>query len=359
MKILLVTSEFPPGPGGIGNHAYNLSLQLQKHGHTVWISAADREGFPSGEFDSKQPITIVREAADASRIKRLLNLIRLLKDQGRTLDYIILSGLTNLALFTVLRLFVRTPVLCIAHGHEVIMAKGVMGFLVRRCLEKADSVVAVSEFSKNLMVQNGIKRFIHIIPNGVNLRLEVRVKPKTNDKLVLITVGSITKRKGQHNIVNALPALIRKFTNVEYHIVGIPRNREEIERLAQGLHVEQHVIIHGAVGEETKTQLLSGADLFMMLSENLPDGDVEGFGIAVLEANSLGLPAIGSQGTGVEQAINRGKSGLIVNAQDPDHICQAVSDIVVNYADFSREAISWAQQHAWDKIIIRYLDILK
>ena len=37
-KILVISSEFPPGPGGIGSHAFNLSNELNKRGYKVIIN---------------------------------------------------------------------------------------------------------------------------------------------------------------------------------------------------------------------------------------------------------------------------------------------------------------------------------
>ena len=37
-KILFISSEFPPGPGGIGNHAYNISNELTKRGYKIIIN---------------------------------------------------------------------------------------------------------------------------------------------------------------------------------------------------------------------------------------------------------------------------------------------------------------------------------
>lgn len=355
MRILIFSSEFPPGPGGIGAHAHNLALQLMVNGHQVIIYTAARSEYPGDKFDSEQRAEICRYPAGAGMLVRLMHLLKFLKKHGRVIDWVILSGLTNLVLYNLIRILIKSRVLCVVHGHEIIMAKGVHRFFVRSALMNSDCVVAVSDFSKKLLHQNGISRSIVTIPNGVNMIEGANPKRRHEGKLILITVGSVTKRKGQHNVVSALPEIIKRFGNVEYHIVGIPKQKVAIESLAQKLGVADHIFLHGAVNDEQRNALMSQSDIFMMLSENLPDGDVEGFGIAVLEANSLGLPSLGSRGTGVEQAIQNGISGYVVDAKDPVDICKQMEIILKNYDTLSKQAYEWAQKHDWSIIGKQYI----
>jgi len=358
VRVLIFSSEFPPGPGGIGAHAFNLAHQFAENNNQVTIYAADRPDYPSNHFDREQKFEILRYPIYLSSPARLVQLIKFLLRKSSDYDWIILSGLTNLVLYYLITIVVKSRVLCVIHGHEIIMAKGVSRFFVRRALMNADRVVAVSDFSKKLLHDNGIFRSVITIPNGVNLNKGVEPKSRNENKLVLITVGSVTKRKGQHNVVAALTEIIKRFGSVEYHIVGIPKEKEVIESLAYELGVMRSIFLHGAASDEQRNAYLSQSDIFMMLSENLPDGDVEGFGIAVLEANGFGLPAIGSKGTGVEQAIHQGISGYLVDAQNPDQICNSISLILDKYEKFSLESIAWAHQHDWKVIGKKYLDIL-
>ena len=48
-NIFIFTSEFPPGPGGIGDHAYNLASQLATHGYKVSVLSELRPEFLNGK----------------------------------------------------------------------------------------------------------------------------------------------------------------------------------------------------------------------------------------------------------------------------------------------------------------------
>ena len=59
-------------------------------------------------------------------------------------------------------------------------------------------------------------------------------------------------------------------------------------------------------------------------------GDVEGFGIAILEANALGIPAIGALGCGIEDAIENYSSGILINYLDTEAFKNALSGCNLN-----------------------------
>src|SRR5690606_38693555 len=170
--------------------------------------------------------------------------------------------------------------------------------------------------------------------------------------------SDLTERKGQHNIIAALPVLLKKFPELEYHIVGIPTKREKLERLAAQLGVADAVIFHGKVSESRKQELLLESDVFVMLSENTASGDVEGFGIAILEGNSVGLPGIGAKGCGIEDAISDGFSGKLIRNKDHEAFVRALDEIIGDYGVYSQNAKKWAENFTWDKIIRRYIAVI-
>ena len=95
-----------------------------------------------------------------------------------------------------------------------------------------------------------------------------------------------------------------------------------------------------------------------MLSSPTATGDVEGFGIAILEANALGLPAIGSNNCGLEDAISNYQSGILVPYDASQAFLEAVQMIASHYESSSTQARQWASLHRWDVIINRYKAII-
>ena len=124
------------------------------------------------------------------------------------------------------------------------------------------------------------------------------------------------------------------------------------------LWVSEKIKIHSTLPDKLMVDVIYNSNIFIMLSDNLESGDVEGFGIAILEANYFGLPAIGSKNCGIEDAICDRITGRLVDPKSSDEILMAVEDILNNYEQYSLEAKKWAISHDWKIISKSYLNIL-
>jgi phosphatidylinositol alpha-1,6-mannosyltransferase len=220
--------------------------------------------------------------------------------------------------------------------------------------------VAVSAFTASLLPEwIRKKRVIDIIPNGIDFnllnnlssRLEVELKGWPR----LITIGHLSPRKGQHRVIRALPELLKKYPDIQYHMVGRPINQVHLQQLADKLGVSDHVSFHGVVAAHADlASWYRAADIFMLLSENQPNGDVEGFGIVALEANVFGVPVIGAKYCGVEDAVEVAKSGFLVDGDDPVEISTAVEACIASMEELKKGSVEWAKKHDWDQIVLNY-----
>ena len=121
--------------------------------------------------------------------------------------------------------------------------------------------------------------------------------------------------------------------------------------LATKLGVENSVKFHGYLSIDEVVEKLLSSDIFVMLSENIENGGVEGFGIAILEANHLGLPAIGSLGCGIEDAISNGYNGKLISNDSPADLYLATRNIIENYKNYSKNSMRWAKERTWELVI--------
>jgi len=356
-KLLLITSEFPPQPGGIGNHALHLAQSFNENDFQVHVLTDQRsgEGKEEQEFDTEQDFEILRIERKSPMIFSYFNRIIKSFQLAKKNDTILLSGKFSLWVGGILSLFLNKKYVAIIHGSEVLLPSKSQRKFTDFCLERFDKVIAVSNYTKSLVKHLSLK--VEVIPNGfeVDAFSEISKSRVAEDKLKLVTVGNVTQRKGQHNIINALPSILKKYPNTEYHMVGIPTTQDTLQLLARNKKVHDHVFFHGKVSEEKKMKILAESTIFMMLSEHTESGDVEGFGIAILEANAMGLPGIGAKGCGIEDAISNHKSGILVNVKDEFEIISAIDAILTDYTNFSERAINWSKRFTWKKIIAIYL----
>jgi phosphatidylinositol alpha-1,6-mannosyltransferase len=360
-KILFLTSEFPPQPGGIGNHAHQLARYLSNH-YKVTVIADQRseEGKEEHDFDQQQDFKVVRVKRRATLVWTYLKRFFIARKLIKTNNVLLVSGKFPLWVGGLLSLVSNKPIFGIIHGSEVQLSNSIAKKLSNWALTRLDHVIAVSNFTLNLVDTLKLKS-TSVIPNGFHkMSFEPKqIEEKNNEVLQLITVGNLTQRKGQHNVIKALPLLLKAYPNLIYHCVGIPTKRNQLMELAKSLNVADQVQFHGQLSEDKKLSLLQQSDIFMMLSEQTSTGDVEGFGIAILEANALGLPAIGSLNCGIEDAIKTKESGLLVDPHDTRQIVSAVQDIITNRNQYSQQAKAWSTHFTWDKIGAKYLEVLR
>ncbi|MNR38976.1 GDP-mannose-dependent alpha-(1-6)-phosphatidylinositol monomannoside mannosyltransferase [compost metagenome] len=112
---------------------------------------------------------------------------------------------------------------------------------------------------------------------------------------------------------------------------------------------------HGVLSDQDLFSIVALCDVFVMLSERLDNGDVEGFGIAVLEANALGLPAVGSSDSGIADAISQNYSGKLVLPHAIESVSAALETIMEDYDSYSSNAIDWSKRFEWSIVIKDYL----
>jgi len=371
-KIVIFTSEFPPGPGGIGNHAWNLAFWLEVKGERVDVIAPRREGYSREEpgFDAKQPFSVRRYTKGKNNLPGYLALVwmvyRCLRSLNRN-DVFLVSGMMPLILGGALAKIFRGKIIfgAVAHGLDINPTHPLLRRIVKWSLRQYRFVIPVSTFTASKLPAFDNTR-VTVINNGENIAdyTSENGLAHPGPRLIegepaLITVGTLSFRKGQINVVRALPFLRKVYPRVHYHMVGLPQEASPIRAEAIRLGVDDCITIHGAVDEERKKELLKNADVFLMLSNHSPNGDFEGFGIAILEANLLGVPAIGSANSGIADAIADGESGLLVNPTSPESIVKAVQEIMKRRANYSARAQAHAKNFAWEFVVDKYIEVFK
>lgn len=220
-----------------------------------------------------------------------------------------------------------STVLCLAHGTEVPLQPTPSKLArLRRAYGKATYVIANSEYTAGL-VKSCLTRpeKIRVVHPGIETpetdqRLEHEVKQRLEQHgPVLITVARLEQRKGQHHVIRALPALLKEFPALLYVIIGEGSERAALEREAASLGVDQHVLFKGRLEGQQKNAWLANSDLFVMPG-SIVGRDVEGFGMAYIEAAWFGLPSIACNAGGAPEAVIHDQTGLVCGPGDQNQL---------------------------------------
>lgn len=366
--VLLITSEFPPGPGGIGSHAFSLANSLSHKGIVMHVAAVTNyvSANQAAEFDAKEggelKITRFYNVGRFYTFNRLLTLQRLIRQHDY--DAVILSGMFSLWAGMILKwFFPRLKTLAVLHGSEVNVGSSFYRKITHRAISKADIILPVSRFTYGLLPRHLQSHAFQIIPNGIEPhKMPVAASPPLEmivGEPALLTVGNVTLRKGQQRVIRALPELVKYYPKLKYNVVGLPTLADDFKALAHELGVEEVVHFHGRLQNRNDLgRAYSSSDVFVILSENQPDGNVEGFGIVVLEANFYGIPVIGALGCGIEAAIEDGFNGCLVDGNNAQEIRIALDRIIADYQGYSTRAREWASRHDWSNISSSFESII-
>lgn len=245
-----------------------------------------------------------------------------------------------------LRRWLNLPFVIYAHGNEILGVMQDSWPKPRLALQQADRVLAVSQFTADLVQKVGVAPdHIEVVHPGcaVDTLRPLSPKPELQQKLlgsrsrdhVILTVGNLVARKGHDMVLRALPHLLQHLSEVTYLIVGDGPYRAQLEALTTTLGLQDHVIFAGQVPDEDLPDIYALSTVFIMPSrEQTAVCDVEGFGLVFLEANACGKPVIGGRSGGIPDAIVDGVTGLLVNPNDPEDIAQALARLL-NNPDFA------------------------
>ncbi len=363
-KVLFSCTEFPPEPGGIGNHAFGLVKELSKECDVFVLTENRGTSWKFDEFVQTQlkQATVVGIGRSTIIWWTYLNRARKFLLLSRKANIHLFSGTFYIWLSNLSKSKIKKVL--IIHGSEI-KQTGISKWLFQRALIRSDRVICVSNFTRNKLMAfyslGLVSQKITVINNGfVSHGNNGEIKKKNpNEHLKLITVGGVHQRKGQQNVISSIPELIKIGIELEYLVVGIPLEQQKMQGLAKTLGVQDRIKFFGAVSEEEKWKLLHDAHIFLMLSEELDNGDFEGFGIALMEAMSVGVPVIGSKNSGIADAIKEGYGGHLVDPKNPFEIVSAVQNILVNYESYSLNAKDWSHNFTWGAIGQKYLSVLK
>lgn len=343
MRVIVLASEFPPGPGGIGTHAHQLALQLHERGWEVTV-AAPQELADEGSirmFHHAAPFAIQRLKRFSLAPVKLGYRFAVVSQLVRSIQpsLLIASGERMVWLAALLHRSHRTPFVAIGHAMEFNVPARWQQAVNKRAFETAAGVICVSKYTQTRMEQAGIRTpTAAVIPNGADDTRFGLVPPAESrafrrahgleNATLLITVGSVHERKGQDVMIRALPRVLERIPSVHYVIVGQPYRREAFARLAAQLGVANRVHFLGVVPPATVVAALNAADLFVMASQHTPNGDFEGFGIAVVEAALCGRAAVVTDNSGVIEAIEPDETGVVAAISDPASLAERTLEML-------------------------------
>lgn len=175
-----------------------------------------------------------------------------------------------------------------------------------------DEIIVSSEWAKSIMINNGIKSDINVVPLGVNRLIfnDNIPKIKTNDSYVFINIGKWEKRKGHDILIKLFQQAFDNNDNVELWILAPEHNnsyssKNEIDQWHKLYSDPRVKIFRGFSTHDEVAQLIANADCGIYPSR------AEGWNLELLETMSMNKPVITTNYSAHTEFCNSNNSYLV------------------------------------------------
>jgi len=339
MRILIATGVFAPDIGGPATYSKLLADELPRYGidvsvlsfrsvrhlpkairHFAYFLKALRASVRADIVFAQDPVSVGLPALCAAKIMRKRFILKVVGDYAWEQYCQRGEGVKD---FLTLEEFQRTRCDFVTE-----LRKKVQWFVAQH----AEQVIVPSAYLKTIIAQWGVpSEKIQVIYNACETPAVSESKEDVRRVLglqgnIIVSIGRLVPWKGFLGLIEVVQKMLTEFPDLVLVIVGDGPQRFVLEKRAQELGVDEHVIFTGRAERENVWRYLKAADVFALNTA------YEGFSHQILEAMALGVPIITTAVGGNGEAINNGETGVLVAYNDKEALAQAISRIFKNKA---------------------------
>lgn len=332
-KIIIFSYDFPPSNGGIARLCQEIAVGIQPYYDKVIVLTRNKKGI---SIPYNSDLVEIKELAP-ERIKCEIEAFLYLSKVKNKEDYTILCGLWHPEAFlSIVSGFKNVYIL--GHGTEFLSGSSNfrknfwLKIYANFVLKKAKKTICNSHYTQGLVNKITPKASTAALPLAVNHLFFEKVEVYKDSKLKLCTVSRVDKFKGHDFIaktIASLPIDIRR--NIEWNIAGTGPDLDYIKQIVIDYNIAETTIFHGFVKDEELPLFYNKNDIFILCSrEDKNVTTVEGFGLVFLEAQSCGIPVIGTKTGGIPDAINSGNGGWLIEQDNISELHNLLTHLYQN-----------------------------
>jgi colanic acid/amylovoran biosynthesis glycosyltransferase len=274
------------------------------------------------------PVEYSYRAASLSGIYRLSKLLR----HHTPCDVIHAHFGPTANSFRFVRELWNAPLVASFHGYDFTTVPRREGpGVYEKLFRTADFVTANSRFTWDRLIALGCPAAkIRQLAVGLDLgQFAFHERTLTpNEATRVLSVGRLVEIKGHEYLICAMARLRSTNPEVRCDIVGDGPLRGKLVQLITELGLQDVVKLHGALDGPAVQQLLAKAHLFVLPSVSI-EGDAEGQGLALQEAQACGLPVIATRHGALPEGLIDGESGFLVPERDAGALADQLQALIV------------------------------
>lgn len=232
-------------------------------------------------------------------------------------------------------------------------ARNQIYWLEKNAFDKADKLLAVSEFTKSEIVKHYHidPSLIEVVYNGIEPKPVARKEHKLKDKIVVF-LGRITSQKGPRFLLETAEKVVNAYPRVKFVVAGTGDQFAELLETTAYKKLGKKFIFTGFLSKQKVDELLQMADVYFMPSVSEP------FGLTALEAAQHFVPGVLSKQSGAGEVIT---ASLQADFWDTDRYANYIYALlkydtlhktISSKANQQLKTLTW--EHAADKILEQY-----
>lgn len=344
-----------PQAGGAETYLHEQAKRWVREGHRVtWVTA----GFKGGTRNETIDGVDVRRIGNALTVYALAPWYYLTRLRDRY--DVVIDSENGIPFFTPL-FSLKKKKLLIYHVHRQVFLDQlppplswffvwVETWLMPRIYANVDFVAISNDSKADIARFRLTERPVEIVYSGVDERL---VPGEKSPEPSIVWVGRIKPYKRVDWLIEAFAAVRHRIPKARLIIAGAGDDLPRLRALAQRLELDDSCEFRGFVSEDEKRRLLQSAWVFASPSS------MEGWGIAAIEANACGTPAVVFDVPGLHEAIVDGYNGLVVTDREAfaDGLVRVLADEPLR-ASLGKGSIERAAAFSWEQTSREFLRIL-
>jgi glycosyltransferase involved in cell wall biosynthesis len=366
LKILEISSAFPPSRGGVEMTVSELSNRLAEMGHEVTVITSTRGGEArySDEFVGKVRVIRLPERLHILEAPILPQIAY----RALFFDFDILHVHGMSPTITDLGILVgkikRKPVVLTYHNDaestvEWSVAKAAARVYARLCVPvvgMADSIIcATNSYGTSSPVLKHFRGRMEVIPLGVDVTRfsNASSRPSRNGRKEVLFVGQLKEYKGVNFLIEAIAKLRREGADVALSIAGDGPSYPRLKAMVDALGIGDSVRFLGNLDNSDLADSYECCDLVVLPSISRR----EAFGLVQLEASAAGKAVVASDIPGVSDVTKR-VGGYLAKPSDADSLAIQIARAlgVKQDPERFREA---AAAMSWDKVTLEYEELFQ
>jgi glycosyltransferase involved in cell wall biosynthesis len=231
---------------------------------------------------------------------------------------------------------VGVPLIVSVHGTDAFALRGRSAKALKRLvLSRSAAWTANTASTAAAATHNSQLLPARIIPMGVDIALFSNGNPAAlrrelpEAEYLILFVGRLIENKGCHILFQAIALLnAHARSRVTLWVVGNGDQREELDRAAHDLGIQEKIKFFGSVSHQRLPDFYSAADIVVIPSQLGPAGEAEGQGVVALEAFAARACVLATRSGGIASMVRDHSTGLLVEPGDPQALASAIEQLL-------------------------------